>query len=801
MQFRQNLVAAAVAMAVSGVYIAPAYSSSAPTVVSVRYGTQKAETILSSGTPRVTIRETTDSRIVKNKDGSQIRERYRVIYTITDTPVRKQVTTYRVATERLSNGRTQVTRTVQAVATVNATDRTQRTQRILASTEVLVAAKTAPVVLPVVSQPALDFDPKTYSARTYYGNNPALGTPTAVPSHDPKFYLTPEANNGVIAGINANYAYARGWTGRGSTIMIMDSGIDVNNPDFAGKIKYSIDYTGKGLQDTNGHGTHVAGIAAGARNGVVTHGVAFDADLAIAKITDNGTVGMTTAQKALAWAGQYNDIVVASLSANVNYSADYKSAMTYKGNGVFVNTHKNYGGANYYNMERPEQWAAVLPRELVLTVSAGNSKDGYVQNPATFATATDVNGNLLLGGRMLVVGNWNATLNQVEGAAAGHVCKNYTNNVCNDRYQTKDFYILAPGTRITSNAIDDGTKVMSGTSQAAPVVAGAVAIVHQMWPYMKGDQMVQLLLKTANKNLPGYTAETMGAGMLDLDRATRPVGNLGISLTGRTGTAQPISGAISLPGVDSAVKGALSSVSVVDEFKRDFSVDMSSMVTRNTLMSNPWVLDHTPGQSWSAKYAGVATTKFQGFAVGQINGNTSVSLDSRAFGKQSPWTHQFTMTQTEVNPYVQFSGSWGSVSGSTTMEYNTTYRSDQSWWAQGGVMQTTTRFTSGMVTNVAPIYAVHAVAGYTQDGFSLYGGVKPYVVAGHLDITIPTSVDADGVMRYSNVRADLGQTQPVAYVGTGYQITDHKGNNRLSMRAVVDQAGVYQTGVQYSRSF
>jgi hypothetical protein len=102
---------------------------------------------------------------------------------------------------------------------------------------------------------------------------------------------------------------------------------------------------------------------------------------------------------------------------------------------------------------------------------------------------------------------------------------------------------------------------------------------------------------------------------------------------------------------------------------------------------------------------------------------------------------------------------------------------------------------------VAPIYAVHAVAGYTQDGFSLYGGVKPYVVSGHLDITVPTSVDADGVMRYSNVRADLSQNQPVAYIGTGYQIADHKGNNRLSMRAVVDQDGVYQTGVQYSRSF
>jgi hypothetical protein len=162
MQFKPTVLATAVAMAVSGTYIAPAYSAPAVTVVSVKYSTQKDETVLSSGAPRVIVRETTDSKIIKNKDGSQIRERYRVIYTITDTPVQKRVTTYRVATERLSNGRTQVTRTVQAVATVNSTDRKQRTERILASTEVLVAATTPTVVTPVFSQPALDFDPKTY---------------------------------------------------------------------------------------------------------------------------------------------------------------------------------------------------------------------------------------------------------------------------------------------------------------------------------------------------------------------------------------------------------------------------------------------------------------------------------------------------------------------------------------------------------------------------------------------------------------------------------------------------------------
>jgi subtilisin family serine protease len=40
---------------------------------------------------------------------------------------------------------------------------------------------------------------------------------------------------------------------------------------------------------------------------------------------------------------------------------------------------------------------------------------------------------------------------------------------------------------------------MAGTSMAAPYVTGGVALISQMWPYMKGENLVKLLTTTACK--------------------------------------------------------------------------------------------------------------------------------------------------------------------------------------------------------------------------------------------------------------------------------------------------------------
>lgn len=76
-------------------------------------------------------------------------------------------------------------------------------------------------------------------------------------------------------------------TGKGIRIAILDTGIDLTHPDFAGRTLESRSFVaGQPVQDGNGHGTHCAGIAAGPvhPDGQPRYGVAGEADLYIGKV-------------------------------------------------------------------------------------------------------------------------------------------------------------------------------------------------------------------------------------------------------------------------------------------------------------------------------------------------------------------------------------------------------------------------------------------------------------------------------------------------------------------------------------
>ncbi|MEW6470987.1 MAG: S8 family serine peptidase [Actinomycetota bacterium] len=107
-------------------------------------------------------------------------------------------------------------------------------------------------------------------------------------SNDPSFGL-----QWGLARIGAEAAWSR-TTGAGIRIGIVDTGIDLNHEDLAGKIVASTSCVGSGgdvakcqgsAQDDQGHGTHVSGIAAAIKdNGRGVAGVAPDAELVVAKV-------------------------------------------------------------------------------------------------------------------------------------------------------------------------------------------------------------------------------------------------------------------------------------------------------------------------------------------------------------------------------------------------------------------------------------------------------------------------------------------------------------------------------------
>jgi hypothetical protein len=417
-----------------------------------------------------------------------------------------------------------------------------------------------------------------------------LGTRSVGYNPDPLSYRTDEfVGNGTnfLGTIKADYAYSRGWTGKGSLITIADTGYDVGHTDFDGAVKYTYNTQSEiktvgasdlGMQDVVGHGSHVMGIAAGRKNETGIQGVAFDADVAVAKITDSNGYSFQRARLAAAWGRDLGSVAI-NVSANFKADNAFKGSIVNDGNGEFHSSHDYYSIHGYNGAKNDAVlWKVALGNDQILVNSAGNFDNDYVFGSGQMSTATDINGNLILGGQMLIVGNYDVSSDTIIGAKSGSMCTTYdsTTSTCTDAAKISDYYILAPGTDVESAYKGNTTVTMSGTSMAAPQVTGALAILHQMWPHMKGSNLVKLVTKTASKDLPNYSKTTHGNGILDLNTATQPVGATGIPTSGRTaGAIASLSGGAALGSINSNVFAALSNTIVLDEFERDFKVDLS----------------------------------------------------------------------------------------------------------------------------------------------------------------------------------------------------------------------------------
>ena len=410
-----------------------------------------------------------------------------------------------------------------------------------------------------------------------------LGAPTPGTIPDPAHYETAEyfasGSPAPLATGKFSTAYARGWTGYGSLVAIADTGVDADHPDLAPNIVATRDFTGTVNDDRNGHGTHVAGIVAAVKDGSGVHGGAFNAALAIGKAADTRVYDFDLARQTAAWARDMGSVAV-NVSAAYLRDRDLESRLVQLGPGDYYLDHPTYGQTGFYGVKHTaNDWQAALGPRQVLVKAAGNNNTSYSAAINQLATATDESGRLILNGQMLIVGNWDTASQSIRGNQAGNVCTSW-NGSCLDAAKVSDSFILAPGTGIRSTYLNGSYATMTGTSMAAPMVSAAVAILHQMWPHLDGRQLAGLLLSTADRNLPGYAAHTHGQGLLDLDRATQPVGDIAVPVTADVaGDVIDLEAGGAMAVIDPAALAALSDVMVLDDYQRDFYVDLRNGFT------------------------------------------------------------------------------------------------------------------------------------------------------------------------------------------------------------------------------
>ncbi|MFN8110464.1 MAG: S8 family serine peptidase [Thermoleophilia bacterium] len=304
------------------------------------------------------------------------------------------------------------------------------------------------------------------------------------------------AGNWGLAAMHVPQVWsATGLNGTGVVLGSIDTGVNADHPDLAGKVVAWRDFVNG--QDTpyddNGHGTHTIGTMVGGAAGGRPIGVAPGAKVIVAKaIAANGVGGGSALMSAAQW------------------MTDPDGDPTTADQPVAVNNSWSADDAN-------DPWFhSIIQRWLQLGITpvfaAGNtgpgpstvgSPAGYPESLAVGATADD--GTLAEFSSRGPV-NW---LNlDGTGPAAGTVI-------------TKPD-VVAPGVNITSS-VNDGYVAFSGTSMASPQVAGVLALLAQANPAMRGAPAEQVLRNSARDMGPAGMDQRTGAGAVDALAAVEAV--------------------------------------------------------------------------------------------------------------------------------------------------------------------------------------------------------------------------------------------------------------------------------------
>ncbi|MDW8148303.1 MAG: S8 family serine peptidase [Roseiflexaceae bacterium] len=269
--------------------------------------------------------------------------------------------------------------------------------------------------------------------------------------------------------------------GRGIRVAVIDSGIDYTHPDLGGcfgpgcKVAGGYDFYNGDADpfDDNGHGTHVAGIIAA--NGTIK-GVAPEATLLAYKVLGQDGTG---------WAST----VIAALEAAVNPDGD---PMTADGAHV-INMSLGGGG----NPDDPLSQAVdqAVQQGSVVVVAAGNEggyatigSPGSARRAITVAASTKYDARANFSSRGPIPAYWDIIKPD----------------------------LIAPGVDISSTT-PSGYQSFSGTSMAAPHVAGAAALLRQVRPSWQPDDIkANLMNNTLNIGLDVFS---QGVGRLQVNRA------------------------------------------------------------------------------------------------------------------------------------------------------------------------------------------------------------------------------------------------------------------------------------------
>lgn len=283
-----------------------------------------------------------------------------------------------------------------------------------------------------------------------------------------------------LGGIPAHWRTTRG---EGVRVAVLDTGIDLGHPDFAGAIEATADFTGSaaGVNDRQGHGTHTAGTVGARQNSVGVVGVAPECRLLVAKVLgDNGAGDARQVAAGIDWAVKQGAEVLSLSLGSPGPSAEIEQALR----------------------------RAVGAGCLVVCAAGNDGRPDSVGYPAAWDELAVAVGAVDEAGRLAPFSSLGPEV-----------------DVC------------APGVNVLSTYPGGGYARLSGTSMATPFVTGVVTLAlakHRLHgggtPLDNQRQLIEHLQRTARDAGPTGPDSGYGFGLIDparvIGEGSRPEGSM-----------------------------------------------------------------------------------------------------------------------------------------------------------------------------------------------------------------------------------------------------------------------------------
>lgn len=311
-------------------------------------------------------------------------------------------------------------------------------------------------------------------------------------------------------------------------------------------------------------------------------------------------------------------------------------------------------------------------------------------------------------------------------------------------------------------------------SQATLTAQAAVDLIKQKWPYMSTASANAVLAQTA--------ATYWNGSVIDIEAALRPIGALSIG-------AKILSGHVS--GVDIGSGQMIA----MDTLQRPFMINARPMnvTTLNAFQRNNFGGADHDMTSPSEYLTGARGYSVNGMRVASDQQAGEYSIGIPAVWRKNSWSFGTQYTKLNFNPWVSFSGVWGTVKTSSVFDNVVSYQQG-GFVARASLMYVTTDINPGLITRVTPTMGTWGETGYRwgdkKNDMGIYIGQAPRVISGQIEANMPTSFDRSGQLVYTKQNLDILRT-PTYYLRGVYHKRLDK-NTQYRFNTAVSSIGQYR---------